>query len=156
MECAIIRCVITVCRGKECRLTCPDDIHPMTAHSVMAHALMAHLMMTQSMMAHPMTTDLVVTHSLCLQMMLWRFLLTGPDDTPYAGGCFIFDIYFPPTYPTVCPKVGPCFIFLVLCMQAHRTSAGKCAIAFPCGAPHYSHCLFQCGCATQSVSKSDR
>ncbi|KAF5833768.1 ubiquitin-conjugating enzyme/RWD-like protein [Dunaliella salina] len=39
------------------------------------------------------------------KMMLWRFLLTGPDDTPYAGGCFIFDIYFPPTYPTVCPKV---------------------------------------------------
>jgi len=39
-------------------------------------------------------------------MMLWRFLLTGPDDTPYAGGCFIFDIYFPPSYPAVCPKVS--------------------------------------------------
>jgi len=37
--------------------------------------------------------------------MLWRFLLTGPEDTPYACGCFIFDIYFPPTYPSVCPKV---------------------------------------------------
>jgi ubiquitin-protein ligase len=44
----------------------------------------------------------------CVQMMLWRFLVTGPDDTPYAGGCFIFDIYFPPTYPAVCPKVSVC------------------------------------------------
>lgn len=24
-----------------------------------------------------------------------RALITGPEDTPYYGGCFIFDIYFP-------------------------------------------------------------
>lgn len=32
---------------------------------------------------------------------LWRALITGPEDTPYSGGCFIFDIYFPGTYPQV-------------------------------------------------------
>lgn len=32
---------------------------------------------------------------------LWRALVTGPEDTPYSGGCFIFDIYFPGTYPQV-------------------------------------------------------
>ncbi|KAL0054327.1 hypothetical protein WJX82_007206 [Trebouxia sp. C0006] len=35
------------------------------------------------------------------QMMLWKALITGPEDTPYSGGCFEFDIYFPPTYPNV-------------------------------------------------------
>ncbi|KAL3136896.1 hypothetical protein ABBQ32_006505 [Trebouxia sp. C0010 RCD-2024] len=34
-------------------------------------------------------------------MMLWKALITGPEDTPYSGGCFEFDIYFPPTYPQV-------------------------------------------------------
>ena len=24
-----------------------------------------------------------------------RALIAGPDGTPYAGGCFIFDIFFP-------------------------------------------------------------
>ncbi len=32
---------------------------------------------------------------------LWKALITGPEDTPYCGGCFIFDIYFPPSYPSV-------------------------------------------------------
>ncbi|CAJ1379970.1 unnamed protein product [Effrenium voratum] len=36
---------------------------------------------------------------------LWRALITGPEDTPYSGGCFVFDIYFPPEYPTVPPQV---------------------------------------------------
>ncbi|PSC72558.1 baculoviral IAP repeat-containing 6-like isoform X2 isoform A [Micractinium conductrix] len=36
---------------------------------------------------------------------LWKALITGPDSTPYAGGCFLFDIYFPPDYPRVPPKV---------------------------------------------------
>lgn len=26
-------------------------------------------------------------------------LPAGPEDTPYAYGCFIFDLYFPNTYP---------------------------------------------------------
>ena len=24
-----------------------------------------------------------------------RALITGPEGTPYYGGCFIFDVYFP-------------------------------------------------------------
>jgi ubiquitin-protein ligase len=34
-----------------------------------------------------------------------RALITGPDDTPYASGVFEFDIYLPPSYPAVPPKV---------------------------------------------------
>lgn len=26
-------------------------------------------------------------------------LITGPAETPYANGCFEFDVYFPPDYP---------------------------------------------------------
>lgn len=32
----------------------------------------------------------------------------GPEDTPYSGGCFIFDIFFPPEYPDVAPQVNLC------------------------------------------------
>ncbi|CAK9813280.1 Baculoviral IAP repeat-containing protein 6 [Anthophora quadrimaculata] len=28
-----------------------------------------------------------------------KVLITGPADTPYANGCFEFDVYFPPDYP---------------------------------------------------------
>ena len=28
-----------------------------------------------------------------------QVLITGPADTPYANGCFVFDIFFPPGYP---------------------------------------------------------
>ena len=28
-----------------------------------------------------------------------QVLITGPSDTPYANGCFLFDVYFPPEYP---------------------------------------------------------
>lgn len=34
-----------------------------------------------------------------------RALLTGPADTPYFAGVFLFDIYFPPDYPNVPPLV---------------------------------------------------
>ena len=34
-----------------------------------------------------------------------RVLITGPDETPYANGCFLFDITLPSTYPKVSPKV---------------------------------------------------
>lgn len=28
-----------------------------------------------------------------------KALITGPAETPYANGCFEFDVYFPPDYP---------------------------------------------------------
>jgi len=41
----------------------------------------------------------------CTLIQLALALLTGPENTPYCGGCFLFDIYFPPDYPRVPPKV---------------------------------------------------
>ena len=38
-------------------------------------------------------------------MDLVRAIVTGPADTPYSRGCFVFDIYFPATYPAVPPLV---------------------------------------------------
>ncbi len=32
-------------------------------------------------------------------------LITGPRGTPYANGCFEFDVYFPPDYPQSPPLV---------------------------------------------------
>merc|ERR1711872_415104 len=36
---------------------------------------------------------------------LLKAIITGPEDTPYTGGVYEFDIYFPSKYPTVPPKV---------------------------------------------------
>jgi len=40
------------------------------------------------------------------QMNLMKALITGPEDTPYSGGCFEFDIFFPNSFPTSPPKVS--------------------------------------------------
>lgn len=32
-------------------------------------------------------------------LIVSQVLITGPADTPYANGCFEFDVYFPPDYP---------------------------------------------------------
>jgi baculoviral IAP repeat-containing protein 6 len=37
---------------------------------------------------------------------LWKALITGPADTPYACGAFAFDLYFPPDYPRAPPKAA--------------------------------------------------
>lgn len=36
---------------------------------------------------------------------LWRVAITGPQGTPYEGGFFVFDLYFPAQYPACAPKV---------------------------------------------------
>uniref|UniRef100_A0A1X7VLP9 UBC core domain-containing protein n=1 Tax=Amphimedon queenslandica TaxID=400682 RepID=A0A1X7VLP9_AMPQE len=37
-----------------------------------------------------------------------KVLITGPSDTPYANGCFLFDVYFPPEYPSVPMSINLC------------------------------------------------
>jgi baculoviral IAP repeat-containing protein 6 len=39
------------------------------------------------------------------RMDLMTCLITGPVNTPYSGGCFLFDIFFPEDYPNVPPNV---------------------------------------------------
>jgi baculoviral IAP repeat-containing protein 6 len=33
-------------------------------------------------------------------------MITGPEDTPYSCGCFIFDVYFPSMFPDIAPKIN--------------------------------------------------
>jgi len=42
------------------------------------------------------------------RMDVLRALIVGPEDTPYSGGCFIFDIFMPATYPNTPPNVQIC------------------------------------------------
>jgi len=37
---------------------------------------------------------------------LMRVLITGPEDTPYSGGCYVFDFFFPGKYPNSPPTVN--------------------------------------------------
>lgn len=40
-----------------------------------------------------------------VQLNKMQFMISGPKDTPYQDGLFLFDLYFPPSYPTDPPKV---------------------------------------------------
>jgi Ubiquitin-conjugating enzyme len=40
------------------------------------------------------------------RMDLCRAVITGPVDTPYAFGIFVFDIYYPMNYPQIPPLVN--------------------------------------------------
>jgi len=40
------------------------------------------------------------------RMDVMKFIITGPEDTPYDSGCFIFDVYCPSTYPDTAPLVN--------------------------------------------------
>ncbi|KAK3091318.1 hypothetical protein FSP39_018889 [Pinctada imbricata] len=40
------------------------------------------------------------------KLTLMRALIVGPEGTPYSGGCFLFDIFFTPTYPRTPPQVN--------------------------------------------------
>ena len=42
------------------------------------------------------------------QINLIRALIIGAENTPYANGCFVFDIFLPPKYPEISPKVKFC------------------------------------------------
>lgn len=42
------------------------------------------------------------------QINLIRALIIGPESTPYANGCFIFDICLPHNYPVAPPQVKFC------------------------------------------------
>ncbi len=49
----------------------------------------------------------------------------SPEGTPYTGGCYFFDIFFPPKYPQVAPQVN------------FRTTGG--------GLIRFNPNLYQCG-----------
>ena len=40
------------------------------------------------------------------RMDIMKVLMTGPDETPYSNGCFLFDVYFPNEYPTSPPSIN--------------------------------------------------
>lgn len=40
------------------------------------------------------------------RMDLMQAMITGPVDTPYSGGCFQFDVFFPDVYPNGPPMVN--------------------------------------------------
>jgi len=58
------------------------------------------------------------------KMQYAQFMVSGPINTPYSNGLFLFDCYFPPTYPAVPPQVN-------------LQTTGKASIRFN---PNLYHC----------------
>ncbi len=50
----------------------------------------------------------VWVRSLADRMDALKFAISGPEDTPYENGLFIFDAFFPNTYPQTPPLVNLC------------------------------------------------
>jgi ubiquitin-conjugating enzyme E2 D/E len=57
-------------------------------------------------------------------MYLWEGCIIGPDDTPYAGGCFKLNIAFPNDYPFKPPRVN--FITKIYHPNIHKNGGGIC------------------------------
>ncbi|XP_067687796.1 uncharacterized protein [Haliotis asinina] len=57
----------------------------------------------QNLPVHPNAAIFVVQEEERIDVM--RALVTGPVGTPYSLGCFVFDIYFPASYPNSAPLV---------------------------------------------------
>jgi hypothetical protein len=53
-----------------------------------------------------------------------QMLVLAPEGTPYARGCFLFDVFFPPDYPAVPPRVN-----------LATTGAGTVRFKYACPAP---------------------
>ena len=53
-----------------------------------------------------LTQRLMADSGLTLEQIDRFAVITGPGNTPYDSGLFQFDIYFPPEYPKVPPKVN--------------------------------------------------
>ncbi|KAL4237916.1 Baculoviral IAP repeat-containing protein 6 [Mactra antiquata] len=60
-----------------------------------------------------LSTSLPLSVSSCVfvrcdeeRLDIMKVLITGPEDTPYANGCFEFDVYFPQDYPNAPPYIN--------------------------------------------------
>ncbi|CAM9916737.1 unnamed protein product [Ectocarpus sp. 6 AP-2014] len=62
-----------------------------------------HADLSQSLPLSLSSSVFVRTHE--DQMDWMQVMISGPDDTPYSGGLFAFDIFFPHNYPQTPPKV---------------------------------------------------
>lgn len=63
-------------------------------HADLSRALPLHLSSSIWMRAHPARMDAV------------QILISGPEGTPYMNGLFLFDVFFPQTYPQTAPLVN--------------------------------------------------
>ena len=81
------------------------------------------------------TDDLAPTEP--ANLLKWWFVLTGPADSPYAGGLYVGIIRFPPQYPMkvrVCvwARLFVCVLVCAACRAVCPSVCGECANCRSC------------------------
>ena len=61
---------------------------------------------------------------------LWRCTMTGPGDTPYAGGLFYLKIIFPKNYPDSAPQVR--FVTPIYHINVNNIAKEDCPLGYIC------------------------
>lgn len=62
-----------------------------------------HADLSHSLPLNPSSSAWMVAHAARMDQL--RFIISGPEDTPYSGGLWLFDTFFPFDYPKSPPKV---------------------------------------------------
>ena len=70
-------------------------------------------------------TPLVTVNLYTNDIRKWRYLITGPEDSPYSGGKFEISVEFKPTYPADPPS----FFFITPIYHPNIASNGAVCIS---------------------------
>lgn len=75
-------------------------------YSKSSRRIMSELIMLQNENTIPMyEVSSIFTCCDINKIQFMKFLITGPSDTPYDSGCYVFEAKFPPSYPSVPPSI---------------------------------------------------
>jgi ubiquitin-protein ligase len=68
-------------------------------------AIMKDIKRTAKMLPEPVQDSAILLRFHADQPRYCRALITGPSETPYFGGIFLFDIFLPADFPNVPPQI---------------------------------------------------
>ena len=82
-----------------------DSLARKRTHSVSAKLLQNEAKKTKRLLPSPLASAAVFVCFAEERMDVCKAIITGSESTPYSLGLFLFDLFFPATYPSVPPLI---------------------------------------------------